>query len=310
MMLAEGGDAEGALSVLDQALEIAPGWAAGWCVRADLAERAGLRSEAVAALRRAAGLDPDDLMGAGLRLAALGAVPVPDAMPQAYVRTLFDQYAPRFDRALVEGLDYAAPWHLRDLLCGWLAERGRDRFARVLDLGCGTGLLGEALRGSVSWLEGIDLSPGMLAEAAAKGVYDRVVEGDAVAVLSGERETCDLVAAADVLGYLGDLSAVFLAAARALVPGGLFAASAERYDGAGYMLGPGLRFAHSQAYLQACAATAGLTVAATAQVRLRSERGEPVDGLILLAGKPAVAAATGDVLARVDEPEAPGRLPQ
>ena len=48
------------------------------------------------------------------------------------------------------------------------------RFGTMLDLGCGTGLAGEAFRPHVDWLEGVDLSPGMIAQARKKTIYDRL----------------------------------------------------------------------------------------------------------------------------------------
>ena len=51
---------------------------------------------------------------------------------------------------------------------------------RVLDLGCGTGLAGEALRRRAAWLEGVDLSSGMIDQARRKGLYDRLEVAEAV----------------------------------------------------------------------------------------------------------------------------------
>ena len=140
--LAADGDLAAASDVLEQALALAPGWAAGWLTLGDWRQRQGERDAAVAAYARAAALDPGHRLGADLRLVALGAAPTPEAMPADYVRTLFDDYAPRFDRALVERLGYDAPERLAASL-GTLGER---RFAHALDLGCGTGLMGAAIR--------------------------------------------------------------------------------------------------------------------------------------------------------------------
>ena len=90
-------------------------------------------------------------------------------------------------------------------------------FAHALDLGCGTGLAGVAFRDCVERLEGIDLSPGMVAEARAKGIYDALHVGEVVAHLKAATDRqFDLILAADVLVYVGDLAPLFLEVARVL----------------------------------------------------------------------------------------------
>ena len=62
-------------------------------------------------------------------------------MPQAYVRALFDQYAPRFEFALVDDLGYRGPALLfKAVLSVRAAARKPAFFKRAIDLGCGTGL--------------------------------------------------------------------------------------------------------------------------------------------------------------------------
>ena len=175
--LAARGDRHGAIDVLTQAIELAPDFVSAWFSLADLREVSGDRSGAIEAFRRAHVADPDDRRGAGLRLARLNAQ-VPDAMPPEYVRALFDQYAPRFDTAL-EALSYRAPALLLDAITRSRARRGqRLRFGAVLDLGCGTGLMGAAVGPVCDWLVGVDLSPCMIAKARQKGLYDRLDVAD------------------------------------------------------------------------------------------------------------------------------------
>lgn len=196
------------------------------------------------------------------------------------MRDLFDQYAPRFDADLEGRLGYRTP----ALLAGLLAEAGvaADGSRRVLDLGCGTGLSGVALQPFARRLEGLDLSPRMLAEARRRGLYDALHEADLLDWLPGRRAAFDLVAAADVLNYLGDLAPALAAMAGALVPGGLAAFSLEAGDGAPYALGPGLRYRHDAAHVLALAMSAGFALLARRATVLREERGEPVPGELLL----------------------------
>jgi predicted TPR repeat methyltransferase len=282
--LAADGDHAAAAEVLEQALERAPAWAEGWLMLGEWRQRLGNEPAAIAAYERAAARDTAGRLGADLRLAALGISPAPEAMPAPYVRTLFDDYAPRFDHALVERLGYNAPERLAESL----AELGDRRFASALDLGCGTGLMGAAIHARVDHLTGFDLSEGMLRLAARRGVYDRLVAGDVVELMAGEPENgFDLVLAADLLPYLGSLGPLFAAVARVLSPGGAFAFSAERHDGEGFVLGEALRYRHAPALVGEVVEAAGLTLLGLEPVSLRRERGVPVPGLVALAVRPA-----------------------
>lgn len=171
-----------------------------------------------------------------------------DRAPPAYVEALFDDLAPRFDRQLVQMLDYRAPALLADLVAGH-----RARFERILDLGCGTGLAAPALQRFGGQLTGVDLSPAMLAKAAERGGYDHLVRAEAVAFLEGHADRFNLIIAADVLIYFGDLAPLLAAAAQALVPGGLLAVSVELGD-TGWRLRPTARYAHGDDYVRQTAA--------------------------------------------------------
>ncbi len=275
---ADDGDWRAAAEVLEQALERAPNWAPAWFALAEAREKVGDRVGAAEAFRATLRADPSDAQGAGARLALLGVGEAPKSLPKAYVARLFDDYAPRFDRHLTGGLDYRGPALILD---GLDAVAGARRFARGLDLGCGTGLMGAALRGRVDELVGVDLSPAMIAEARETGCYDALQVGDVVDFLATrERGEFDLVVAADVLAYFGDLGKVVSSAARALAPGGLFAFTVETFDGEGYRLGATMRFAHSSAYVRETAAAAGLRPLALVDASARREAGRDVPGLI------------------------------
>ncbi|HEY2212989.1 MAG TPA: tetratricopeptide repeat protein, partial [Bradyrhizobium sp.] len=90
------GDLVAAADLLAQAIEIAPGFASSWFTLGEIREQLGERDAAIAAFLKARDADPDDRHGASLRLMLLGAAKL-SAMPQAYVRALFDQYAPKFE---------------------------------------------------------------------------------------------------------------------------------------------------------------------------------------------------------------------
>ncbi|MDW9594101.1 methyltransferase domain-containing protein [Sinorhizobium meliloti] len=291
-MLAEAGDAPGAAELMAQALELAPDWAAGWFRLADYEEKSGRIEAAVDALRNTLRLNPEDIFGASLKLALLGATETPEQPPSVYVERLFDDYAERFDHALVEKLGYSVPEKLAAVIG---RVNGGGRFRHVTDLGCGTGLFGERIRDRADFLEGFDLSANMLAKAEAKGVYDRLAQADLSLAPedSGvfgalEHRRADLVSAADVLMYLGNLEGVFVIADRLLAPGGLFAFSVEDACGAdGFVLRPSLRYAHPEAYIASLCKESGLSMIATERTIIRRDAGEPVAGILFLACKPA-----------------------
>src|SRR5881296_3439612 len=81
------GDLVAAADLLDQATELAPGFASAWFTLGNIREQLGQGHEAIAAFRRARDADSEDRHGAGLRLIQLGVEPLSD-MPAGYVRAL------------------------------------------------------------------------------------------------------------------------------------------------------------------------------------------------------------------------------
>jgi predicted TPR repeat methyltransferase len=274
------GDLAAACDLLTQALDLVPNYAAAWFALGEAREKLGDRAGAVTAFARAQAADPQDRHGASLHLIRLGAAPAA-AMPDAYVRSLFDGYAPGFDAALTEGLGYRAP----ELLLHAVQATGTAmKFGSALDLGCGTGLAGVAFRPFRDWLVGVDLSPAMLAQARGKGAYDRLVEGDALNFLTGEaaaKTRHHLILAADVFMYLDALAPVLKAAANVL--SGLIAFSVETHDGDGVILRDTLRYAHGAAHVRDAIAAAGLNLVSLDSASTRTEKGMPVPGLIVVA---------------------------
>jgi predicted TPR repeat methyltransferase len=283
--LATADDIPAAIDLMQQALELVPGWAAGWFRLAEWQEASGDAAAARASWRRVLEIDPADRLGAGLRLDLARAVPVAEAMPAAFVETLFDQYAARFEASLVDQLGYQGPAQIVEALL--LA--GRSRFDRVLDLGCGTGLMGQAIRPHAGWLEGYDISARMLAQARAKGVYDLLDKRDLSRLeLGGAR--FDLILAADVFIYVGALEQIVGWAAASLSPGGVLAFTLEELpEGEGDLrLRPSRRYAHAEGYVARLLDQAGFAAPRFSRATLRMDAGQPVAGLSVL----AVRAAT------------------
>ncbi len=278
------GDAAGAADLFAQALERAPDFVSAWFALGEARERLGQRPQAIGAFRQVLARDPADRHGASLYLMRLGATPLQE-MPAEYVRTLFDQYAERFDAALVEGLAYRGPELLVAAVKAAVEAAGRPlHFACALDLGCGTGLGGAALRPLVERLTGVDISAGMVEQARAKQIYDRLAVADLVPFIDAQPPAAyDLLFAADVFVYFADLVPLVSAAGRALVPDGLLAFSVESHAGDGVILGAKLRYAHAGAHVRMALSTAGLTLLRLDRAATRTEGGQPVPGLIAVA---------------------------
>jgi predicted TPR repeat methyltransferase len=121
----------------------------------------------------------------------------------------------------------------------------------------------------------------MLERCATRGDHDAVVEGEAVAHLRRlPPESVDVIIAADVLAYVGDCAELFGEARRVLRTNGRLVFTLEESDEAGFGLGSGGRFVHSEVYLRGAAAAADLMVVALDRGPMRSQGGTPVVALI------------------------------
>jgi len=284
------GDFLGAAEILVQTVELAPRFATAWFALGAIRDQLGDRAGAVAAFTAARDADPEDYHGARLHLARLGAGEATPEMSETYVRRLFDQHAPDFDTTMLERLDYRGPQLLLRAVQSVAGAGARMRFGTMLDLGCGTGLGGAAFRPYVDWLVGVDLSPAMIVAARAKGLYDRLVADDLTRFLRAEADNqaqYHLVLAADVFVYCGDLKTIAAAVARVLASDGLFAFTVERYDGPGVHLRETLRYSHSADHVRDALAGAGLATRVLESAATRTEKGVPVDGLVVVADKAA-----------------------
>jgi predicted TPR repeat methyltransferase len=201
----------------------------------------------------------------------------PERASSPYVRATFDAFAESFDDRL-GALDYAGPALVERLLCAARPE-GVDS---LLDLGCGTGLVAPVVRPLAQRLEGLDLSPEMLARAAERDLYDALHEADAEGFLATAQADWDVIIAADVLIYLGALEPLVAAVASALRPEGLFIATTEEADGNAWELQPSGRYRHSRRYLRQVLDAAGLIIDQLETVVLRHEGERPVEALAVV----------------------------
>ncbi|NRR33325.1 tetratricopeptide repeat protein [Oxalobacteraceae bacterium] len=269
-----------ALYSYEQAVAIAPGYALAHQYRGNALRALQRPDEAIAAYKQALynGGAAESLRYA---LASLGVGEQPAVAPAEYVRNLFDQYAGHFDQHLLDVLDYQVP----ALLDGAIARHKLADNMDTLDLGCGTGLCGPYLRGCSRTLTGVDLSDKMLDKARERGLYDQLVCAELTVFLAGRRSEADLIVAADVFVYIGDLAPVFGAVSQTLRAGGLFCFTAEADDSGaecGFALRPSNRYAHAMHYLRTLAAENGLTVLEARQQEVRKDHGESVNAYLMV----------------------------
>jgi predicted TPR repeat methyltransferase len=231
------GEMDAALDAFRQAISLAPGFALAYYNLGDLLHAQGRHERAIEAMRRALAIEPGfadacnslatmlmeqgatdeartlfqrtlqlDKKNSSARhmLAALEGQTTASA-PVGYVVGLFDSCAGYFERHLVDELGYRAPEDLHRAV-SQLHGSGRQDLD-VLDLGCGTGLCAPLFRDMAGTLVGVDLSPGMLARASERKLYDRLVTSDIIDALRDTECAWDLVLSADVFIYVGALEA-------------------------------------------------------------------------------------------------------
>lgn len=277
--LLHAGSAAAAVQRLDALLqaqpEHVPGWT--WLGRAHLKQ--GDLAAARTAFERAGSLDPADPVIAHYLVSLDGALP--DDVESDYIRALFDDFADHFESILVDRLGYDTPRKLARLL-----HDAGGGAATVLDLGCGTGLMASALAGAACRIDGVDLSPRMLEQARAKGLYRELHVAEMLQFLREATAQWDLIVAADVFIYMADLRPVFEAVRERLAPGGRLAFSIETSSAEQTELPPETgRYRHAPQRLAEALAAAGFERIRREAVVLRMESGVPVAGELLLAAR-------------------------
>ncbi len=211
----------------------------------------------------------------------------PHRASDAYVEQVFDSFASSFD-AKLGMLGYRAPQLVADALAAVLPSP--DKQFDIVDLGCGTGLVGPLLSPWAKHLAGCDLSVGMLRGARERKVYDVLHKAELVYYLRTQPAVFDIAVSADTLCYFGAIDEAMAATTVALRSGGWLAFTVEALpDDAGvpHKLQANGRYAHARGYVADAVAAAGMTVDAIDTVTLRMESGKPVNGWLVVARKQA-----------------------
>lgn len=238
--------------------------------------------EAIAMFRRKLELAPNDVYGNHALAMLTGSNPA--VPPEQYISQLFDNYSDNFEQHLTSTLNYNVPAQLAAML----AQHSPASAAKwdALDLGCGTGLVGSEIAPHCKNLVGVDLSAKMLDKARARQLYQRLVHADLQAMMRQEENaTFDVLVAADVFIYIGQLDEIVSQAARLLRPNGLLAFSIETSASAehaaqDYFLEKAGRYSQSATYMARLAKAHGFHVLEMQTAPLRTENGKPVNGYL------------------------------
>ncbi|MDB5807994.1 MAG: methyltransferase [Betaproteobacteria bacterium] len=281
-------DLPAAQSCYRRAVELNPDFSQPYINLGRLCEMMGTRAEAAQCYRQAIAANVEPETFRHFLDAAEGVMT--GRAPAAYARTVFDNFAEQFDHRLVADLGYRIP----QILGERVLELCASRQLRVLDLGCGTGLCAQHLKPSASSMIGVDVSPAMLAKAGTLKLYDELIEQDITDYLTAAAPASfDLVLAADVFVYIGDLAQVFNETARVLDNEGLFAFSVERTEEArDFMLQPNGRYVQSAAYIQRIAAESGFAELVSFEETIRGAPGHGAPGLVFILRKKPQKSST------------------
>ena len=271
------GQLDDAVKSYEKALAIKPDYAEAHNNLGNVFKDLGQLDDAIKSYERALAIKPDYLVPQHMINALTGNTSTEP--PKEYVKNLFDDYAEGFDDSLIKQLGYKLPFLMKELILK--LDPLRNKFEKVIDLGCGTGLTGIELRDISNNLTGIDISSNMVAKTRELDVYDCLIEGDVVDILSSSKEKYDLFIALDVFIYIGELTKMFKTVRQCCNKNALFIFSIEAQEEDGYSLLKSARYSHSESYILKTASVA-FKVIYSQEVNLRKEKEGWIKGKIFI----------------------------
>lgn len=290
VVLAKQGKLVEAVASHRKAISLNPDYADAYSNLAGVLRSQDKLDEALACYQKQASLAPEDKL-AQHHIASLTGNNTERA-PVQYVESVFDAYAEKFDTHLQHVLKYEIPEKLMALITQNVTPPSVKW--NVLDLGCGTGLVGQAFAPFVRQLIGVDLSENMLEKARSRNLYQRLERMDLLTMMRGEKHSSyDVIIAADVFIYIGKLDEIICEAKRLLCPGGIFAFSVESLEQLSseessqgalreYQLEKSGRYAHTSSYITGLAAANRFETQKMVATQIRFENDKPVNGHIVM----------------------------
>lgn len=269
------GDLKAAANSYEQAIALKSDYSEAYNNLGNVYNLLGDREKAIAAYECSVKLDESCFLARHMLNSLTGMTS--QAAPVEYVKNLFDKAACDFEQRLVQDLKYNSPAELKDILSALIA--GNRRFENVVDLGCGTGLSGQAFHHRAKRMVGVDISAKMLEEAKGKNIYAELSEAGVLEFLEKTAEKYDLFVAADVLVYIGDLMSLFENIQECSMPGAYFLFSVEGLSEGSYSIRKTGRFAHSKAYILQLAEKNNFVVEACQPTVVRLENDQPIEGM-------------------------------
>lgn len=205
-----------------------------------------------------------------------------DTAPLSYIETIFDNYAETFEESLLNDLSYQTPtelWKQYNILFH------EDSRADGLDLGCGTGLATEAFMPCCRNFTGVDISDKILKVADSKNIYTKLIKNDILSFLEQDESSYDLIVAADVFTYMGNLEPLFKACFKQSRINGVLCFSVENTGEDSFTLKETGRFGHSLSYIEKLCKQTGWTILTAHNSKLRQDRKEWIWGHLFVLQK-------------------------
>ncbi len=188
----------------------------------------------------------------------------------AYNELLFDNFAATYEQTL-KNIQYSVVEKIAELCAPFNG--------RILDLGCGTGLVAQKLKTTDNEFIGVDISAKMLDLARQKNIYSELKQADITEYLHNLPTDIDCVIAADVFCYFGDLRPIFSACA----PTRLIFSVETDSTVEKYTVQANGRYKHNPEYLRQLLQNLGYLQIKQHDLVLRRENGKDVAGCLISA---------------------------
>lgn len=204
-----------------------------------------------------------------------------ESAPKDYVENLFDQYARHYEQHLTQMLKYTLPSHIERCLHEHIPKGSK---LNILDLGCGTGIIGKVSKHFAKSLIGVDLSNNMLDEARKKHIYDELIQGDCIDFLN-DNNKYDCIIAAELLPYIGNAQGLLTLITKSLRPGGIFLISFETSKCNAFKLSDNARYSHNIDWIKntiKLIPQMNTCLVDESHLSIRSQQNKPVAGCLLM----------------------------